>query len=68
MATGVRDSLMLVKGRASDMVPTDVRDLAGIAHLRGYAPGRSHALLEDYRRITRRARQVVERLLYGESG
>ena len=68
MATGVRDSLMLVKGRASDMVPTDVRDLAGIAHLLGYAPGRSHALLEDYRRITRRARQVVERLLYGESG
>lgn len=68
MATGVRDSVMLVKGRASDMVPTDVRDVAGVAHVLGYAPGRSHALLEDYRRVTRRARQVVERLLYGEAG
>ena len=68
LATGVRDSIMLVKGRASDQVPTDLRDLAGVAHVLGYAPGRSAALLEDYRRITRRARQVVERLLYGESG
>jgi glutamate-ammonia-ligase adenylyltransferase len=66
-ATGVRDASMLVRGRASDMVPTDLRDLAGIAHVLGYPPGESGRLLEDYRRVTRRARQVVERLFYGET-
>ncbi len=67
LATGVRDATMLVRGRASDMVPTDLRDLAGVAHVLGYPAGESGRLLEDYRRVTRRARQVVERLLYGET-
>jgi glutamate-ammonia-ligase adenylyltransferase len=30
----------------------------------GYPPGESGALLDDYRRITRRARGVVERVFY----
>lgn len=66
LATGVRDATMLVRGRASDMVPTDLRDLAGVAHVLGYPAGESGRLLEDYRRVTRRARQVVERVFYGE--
>ena len=65
LATGVRNATMLVRGRASDMVPTDLRDLAGVAHVLGYRPGQSGRLLEDYRRVTRRARQVVERVFYG---
>ena len=65
LATGVRDATMLVRGRASDMVPTDLRDLAGVAHVLGYPLGESGRLLEDYRRVTRRARQVVERVFYG---
>ncbi|MBI1376879.1 MAG: bifunctional [glutamine synthetase] adenylyltransferase/[glutamine synthetase]-adenylyl-L-tyrosine phosphorylase [Frankiales bacterium] len=64
MATRVRDAVMLVRGRASDMVPTDTRDLAAVARLLGYRPGESGALLDDYRRITRRARGVVERVFY----
>ena len=67
LATGVRDATMLVRGRASDMVPTDLRDRAGVAHVLGYPAGESGRLLEDYRRVTRRARQVVERLFYGET-
>jgi [glutamine synthetase] adenylyltransferase / [glutamine synthetase]-adenylyl-L-tyrosine phosphorylase len=64
IATRVRDAVMLVRGRAGDMVPTDARDLAAVAQVLGYRPGHSGALLDDYRRITRRARGVVERVFY----
>jgi glutamate-ammonia-ligase adenylyltransferase len=64
IATRVRDAVMLARGRASDMVPTDTRDLAAVSQVLGYAPGESGALLDDYRRITRRARGVVERVFY----
>jgi glutamate-ammonia-ligase adenylyltransferase len=64
IATRVRDAAMLVRGTATDLVPTDARDLAAVAHVLGYRPGESGALLEDYRRITRRARAVVERVFY----
>jgi glutamate-ammonia-ligase adenylyltransferase len=66
MATRIRNVVMLVRGRASDMVPTDIRELAAVGRILGYAPGGSGALLEDYRRTTRRARAVVERLFYGQ--
>ena len=64
IATRVRDAAMLVRGTPTDVVPTDARDLAAVAHVLGYRPGESGALLEDYRRITRRARAVVERVFY----
>ncbi len=66
MATRIRNVVMLVRGRASDLVPTDVRELGAVAHILGYLPGESGALLEDYRRTTRRARAVAERLFYGQ--
>ena len=65
MATAVRNAVMLVRGRASDMVPIDVKELRGVAFMLGYPPGDSGRVLEDYRRITRRARRVFERLFYG---
>jgi len=64
IATSVRDAVMLVRGSSSDLVPTDARDLAAVSRVLGYAPGDSGALLDDYRRITRRARAVVERVFY----
>jgi len=64
MASAVRDGLMLARGKGADVVPTDVRDLAALAHVMGYPTGQGARLLEDYRRTTRRARQVMERLFY----
>ena len=64
IATRVRDAVMLVRGKAGDMVPTDARDLAAVSQVLGYRPGESGALLDDYRRVTRRARGVVERVFY----
>jgi [glutamine synthetase] adenylyltransferase / [glutamine synthetase]-adenylyl-L-tyrosine phosphorylase len=64
MATRVRNAIMLVRGRPSDSLPSSVRDIAGIARLVGYPLGDNGALIEDYRRVTRRARAVVERVFY----
>ncbi len=66
MATRIRNVVMLVRGRATDMVPTDISELRAVSRILGYAPGESGALLEDYRRTTRRARAVAERLFYGQ--
>ncbi|MEV0661871.1 bifunctional [glutamine synthetase] adenylyltransferase/[glutamine synthetase]-adenylyl-L-tyrosine phosphorylase [Actinomadura luteofluorescens] len=64
MATRVRGSLMLVRGRASDLLPTDHhRERSSVARVLGY-PGTGD-LLEDYRRHARRARAVVDRVFYG---
>jgi glutamate-ammonia-ligase adenylyltransferase len=66
MASAVRDGLVLARGRGADVVPTDVHDLAALAHVMGYPAGQGARLLEDYRRTTRRARQVMERLFYDD--
>jgi glutamate-ammonia-ligase adenylyltransferase len=65
LAARVRNAILLVRGRAADSLPTDLRKLAGVARLLGYPPGGGAALVDDYRRTTRRARTVVERLFYG---
>ena len=65
MATRVRNAVMLARGRASDLVPTDPRDLAATSFVLGYPLGSGARLVEDYRRVTRRARAVVERVFYG---
>ena len=64
-AARIRDAVMLVRAHASDLVPTDIRELRGIAYVLGYAPEDSGRVLEDYQRITRRARIVMERVFYG---
>ncbi|WP_141577208.1 bifunctional [glutamine synthetase] adenylyltransferase/[glutamine synthetase]-adenylyl-L-tyrosine phosphorylase [Actinomadura sp. WMMA1423] len=64
MATRIRGALMLVRGRASDLLPTDHRrERSAVARVLDY-PGTGD-LLEDYRRHARRARAVVDRVFYG---
>jgi len=63
-ASQVRDAIMLVRGRAGDSVPADVRERARVARALGYPPDGSEDFLDDYRRATRRARLVVERVFY----
>ncbi|GAA2382634.1 bifunctional [glutamine synthetase] adenylyltransferase/[glutamine synthetase]-adenylyl-L-tyrosine phosphorylase [Nonomuraea africana] len=65
-ASRIRDAIMLVKGRAGDLVPADARDRRLIARTLGYPPDGSEDFVDDYRRVTRRARQVVERVFYGD--
>jgi glutamate-ammonia-ligase adenylyltransferase len=62
IATRVRNAIVLARGRASDVLPSDARTLAAVARAMGYAAGHSGDLIEDYRRATRRARSVHERV------
>jgi [glutamine synthetase] adenylyltransferase / [glutamine synthetase]-adenylyl-L-tyrosine phosphorylase len=65
LATRVRNAVMLVRGRPGDTFPSDGRELAAVGRYLGYPPGHVGDMVEDYRRRTRRARAVVERLFYG---
>jgi len=61
----VRNLAFLASGRAEDSLPRNVDEMERLARIMGYsAPGRQ-AFLEDYRRITRRCRQVTTRHFYG---
>ena len=64
-ASRIRNQIMLMRGRGSDSMPSDTRELASVAELMGYGAGEASHLLADYRRVTRRARVVVDRLFWG---
>ncbi|MGB2838477.1 MAG: bifunctional [glutamine synthetase] adenylyltransferase/[glutamine synthetase]-adenylyl-L-tyrosine phosphorylase [Actinomycetes bacterium] len=64
LATQIRDAIMVARGRPSDSVPRDTGDLALVAGVLGYPPDRAGELVEDYRRVTRRSRAIVERVFY----
>ncbi|AEN09568.1 MULTISPECIES: bifunctional [glutamine synthetase] adenylyltransferase/[glutamine synthetase]-adenylyl-L-tyrosine phosphorylase [unclassified Streptomyces] len=68
LATRVRNAVMLVRGRPGDTFPSNPRELAAVGRYLGYEPGHVGDMLDDYRRITRRARAVVEELFYGAAG
>ncbi|HWB67247.1 MAG TPA: bifunctional [glutamine synthetase] adenylyltransferase/[glutamine synthetase]-adenylyl-L-tyrosine phosphorylase, partial [Mycobacteriales bacterium] len=65
IATRARNAIVLASGRQSDVFPSEQRALAAISRAMGYAAGQAADLLEDYRRATRRARAVHERLFFG---
>ncbi|MGA8210811.1 MAG: bifunctional [glutamine synthetase] adenylyltransferase/[glutamine synthetase]-adenylyl-L-tyrosine phosphorylase, partial [Nocardioidaceae bacterium] len=65
LASALRNAVTQVRGRPAEALPRDARERAAVAHIRGYAPGESDRLLDDYLRVTRRARQVVERVFWG---
>jgi glutamate-ammonia-ligase adenylyltransferase len=64
-ASGLRNAVTQVRGKPADSLPRDAREKAAVAHIRGYAPGESEDLVNDYLRTTRLARQVVERVFWG---
>jgi [glutamine synthetase] adenylyltransferase / [glutamine synthetase]-adenylyl-L-tyrosine phosphorylase len=65
LAAKIRDAVMLVRGRASDTLPTSPVDLAVVAQVLGYPPDGAQDLVQDWRRAARQARAVMERLFYG---
>src|SRR5207244_13353370 len=58
-----RNRWYLVKGSPGDALPTQGDQLARLARSLGTTGGE---LRENYRRVTRRARQVVERVVAGK--
>jgi glutamate-ammonia-ligase adenylyltransferase len=66
LATRVRNALMLVRGRASDQLPRQGAELAGVARALGRPAGVvPDEFLDDYLRTARRARAAAERVFLG---
>ncbi|RNE49546.1 bifunctional [glutamine synthetase] adenylyltransferase/[glutamine synthetase]-adenylyl-L-tyrosine phosphorylase [Corynebacterium alimapuense] len=66
MATNARNSLVLVRGRRTDQLPNPGPALAQVAGAAGWDPDDSQGFLEAYLKITRKARQVVDEVFWGE--
>lgn len=64
LATRLRSANTLLTGRTSDVLPTDTRDLDGIARILEYPPDSAIDLDEDWARASRRARYAFEQLFY----
>jgi glutamate-ammonia-ligase adenylyltransferase len=65
LATQIRNAIMLVRGRPSDEIPRDQRDLAAVAQVVGFESGA--ALLDAWQRQSRRARAAFERSFFDGS-
>ena len=63
IASRTRNAIMLVRGKPDDQIPRQGRELGAIARACGYpAGGDPGEFVDDYRRATRRARRVVDRV------
>ena len=65
LAGRTRDAIMLVRDKSEGQLPKPGRVLAAVGRVLGYRPGfEAGQLIDDYRRVTRRARSVVEAVFY----
>jgi glutamate-ammonia-ligase adenylyltransferase len=60
-----RNRLFLVRGAPGDALPVEAEQLGRLARSLGTS---GPELREEYRRVTRRSREVTERLFYGAAG
>ncbi|MGZ6963226.1 MAG: bifunctional [glutamine synthetase] adenylyltransferase/[glutamine synthetase]-adenylyl-L-tyrosine phosphorylase [Acidimicrobiia bacterium] len=63
--SAARNARFLVTGSERESLPTDLAEAERVARLLGYVDRPQTTLRDDYRRVTRHARQVVERVFYG---
>ena len=64
LASRVRSASVLWANKRTDVLPTDRRQLEGLARILEYPPHSASQLEEDYLAFTRRARSVFERLFF----
>lgn len=66
-ATCARNSLVLVRGKRNDQLPQPGPQLAQVASASGWPPDEYQEYLDHYLRVTRHARQVVDKVFWGEA-
>jgi [glutamine synthetase] adenylyltransferase / [glutamine synthetase]-adenylyl-L-tyrosine phosphorylase len=64
--TDVKNALEVDRRIHAEVVPPAPEDQVALARRLGYEEYPRQSFLEDYRRITRRARLAMERVFYGE--
>ena len=65
MATHVRNAMVLLRAKPADLLVTDPVEASAVARVLGFGAGMGQEMIDTYRRTTRRARQVMERVFYG---
>ena len=65
LASRIRNAAMLLRGKATDAIPSDIREVASLAELLGHPKGGASALVEEWQRSARRARLVMDRVFWG---
>jgi glutamate-ammonia-ligase adenylyltransferase len=64
-ATRARNALVLVRGRPTDQLPGPGRQLNSVAVAAGWSSGDGGEFLDNYLRVTRRAKAVVNKVFGG---
>ncbi|MDR0960920.1 MAG: bifunctional [glutamine synthetase] adenylyltransferase/[glutamine synthetase]-adenylyl-L-tyrosine phosphorylase [Propionibacteriaceae bacterium] len=64
-ASRIRNAIMLVRNKASDIIPADATDAAQVGALCGGLSGGASRLDEVWRRHARHARSIADRLFWG---
>jgi glutamate-ammonia-ligase adenylyltransferase len=64
MASRVRNALLLARGRAGDQFPRATLERRSVAGILGYQTDETDRLLDDYLRVTRHARTVVDTVFW----
>jgi glutamate-ammonia-ligase adenylyltransferase len=60
----IRNAVTLVRGKPGDHLPRDPREKAAVASVLGYPPGAMDTMVNDYLKITRHARAVVDKVFW----
>ena len=60
-----RNRMFLMAGRPQDSLPAKPEELEALGVAMGYTDQPRQEMEEDYLRLTRRARKVAERVIYG---
>ncbi|WP_183095225.1 bifunctional [glutamine synthetase] adenylyltransferase/[glutamine synthetase]-adenylyl-L-tyrosine phosphorylase [Nocardioides stalactiti] len=63
-ASRVRNAATLARGKPVDQMPKPSRERRAVAGILGYPLDQSDAMVNDYLRVTRRARDVVDRVFW----
>jgi [glutamine synthetase] adenylyltransferase / [glutamine synthetase]-adenylyl-L-tyrosine phosphorylase len=66
LASRLRSASVLWANKSSDVLPSDRKQLEGMARILEYPRGSASVLEEDYLAFTRRSRMVYERLFFGD--
>jgi len=64
LVSRIRNAVVLTRGKPAESMVEQGADRAGVAHLLGYGMDQSERMVNEYLRMTRHARKVVERIFY----
>ena len=66
LVSRIRNGVVLMRAKPAESMVEQAAEKAGLAHLLGYRQDEGERMVDDYLRITRQARVVIERVFWGE--